>query len=77
MRGRTRSSAVLLGAMLASFVLVSIYVIATRGHGLTGDQVLYNEYGRLFTEGKLWYATVPFGVEHPSAWKAPASAGSR
>jgi 4-amino-4-deoxy-L-arabinose transferase-like glycosyltransferase len=31
----------------------------------------YHLQGVLFTEGKAWWSTTPFGVEHATAWKAP------
>ncbi len=62
----------LAGAMLASAAIVVVYVLVTRGHMLAGDETEYHRQGVFFTEGKLWYSTTPFGVEHASAWKAPA-----
>lgn len=61
----------LAGAMLASAAIVVVYVLATRGHELAGDETEYHLQGVFFTEGKLWWSTTPFGIEHASAWKAP------
>ena len=60
--------------MAASFVIVMIWILATRSQGFGGegsDEVLYNEYGENFRQGQFWWASVPFGIEHASAWKAP------
>lgn len=66
-----RDRAILATAMALSFALVIVYVLATMPNGLAGDQLEYHREGVLFTEGKLWWATAPFGVAHPSAWKTP------
>ncbi len=62
----------LVGAMLASVAIVVVYVLVTGDHELAGDETEYHRQGVFFTEGKPWWSTTPFGVEHASAWKAPA-----
>lgn len=62
----------LAGAMLISAAIVVAYVLVTRGHALAGDETEYHRQGVFFTQGKPWWSTTPFGVEHASAWKAPA-----
>ncbi len=62
----------LAGAMVASVAIVVAYLLLTRGHELAGDETEYHRQGVFFTEGKLWWSTTPFGVEHATAWKAPA-----
>jgi len=52
-------------------VLVLVYVLATRSRELAGDEVIYHEYGVLFTQGDFWYNSTPFGDVHASAWKPP------
>lgn len=66
-----RELQLLAGAMLASFVVVLVYILVTRPHGLTGDEIEYDSEGKFFTQGKLWWSTTPFGIAHASAWKAP------
>lgn len=66
-----RERALLAGAMALSLGLVIVYVLATRAHGLTGDEPEYHAQGVFFTEGKLWWSEAITGEAHPSAWKAP------
>ena len=66
-----RERALLAGAMVASFVVVVVYILVTRPHALTADEVEYNLEGVFFTQGKFWWSTTPFGIAHASAWKAP------
>jgi 4-amino-4-deoxy-L-arabinose transferase-like glycosyltransferase len=66
-----REKLMLAGAMLLGFACVALYVLSNRYHPLIGDMPEYDLQGRLFTEGKAWWSTTPFGVEHPTAWKAP------
>ncbi len=59
------------GALLLSAAIVVVYALATRPNGLEGDQSVYDTYGRLWTEGKLFYSDLPYGIVHASTWKAP------
>ena len=61
----------LAGAMLVGFACVAAYVASNRYHPLVGDMAEYDLQGALFTEGRAWWSTTPFGVEHATAWKAP------
>jgi 4-amino-4-deoxy-L-arabinose transferase-like glycosyltransferase len=47
------------------------YALATHDHALAGDQLEYHQQGVFFTEGHWWWSRTPFGVPHPSLWKAP------
>jgi 4-amino-4-deoxy-L-arabinose transferase-like glycosyltransferase len=58
-------------AALLSTALVAVYAIARDPIPLVGDQIEYHAQGILFTEGRWWWSEAPFGVPHPSAWKAP------
>jgi 4-amino-4-deoxy-L-arabinose transferase-like glycosyltransferase len=66
-----RERLLVLGAMAAGVAVVVLYVLTTRSHPLRGDEVFYDETARFWADGKLWWATVPFGDAHPTAWKPP------
>jgi 4-amino-4-deoxy-L-arabinose transferase-like glycosyltransferase len=66
-----RELLVLAGAMAVSFAIVVVYVIARRHAALVGDQPEYDLQGHFFEMGKWWWSTTPFGIAHPTAWKAP------
>jgi len=61
--------------MVLSAGVVIAYVLLTRSHELTGDEVFYDEQARFFADGMLWWSTAPFDIAHPSAWKAPGYGG--
>jgi 4-amino-4-deoxy-L-arabinose transferase-like glycosyltransferase len=59
-------------AAVALGLLVRIaYAIATHDQSLAGDQLEYHQQGVFFTEGHWWWSRAPFGIPHPSLWKAP------
>jgi 4-amino-4-deoxy-L-arabinose transferase-like glycosyltransferase len=58
-------------AAIVSTALVVVYAIARDPLPLVGDQIEYHAQGVLFTQGHWWWSEAPFGVLHPSAWKAP------
>ena len=58
-------------AMALTAAIVVAYVALVRPDGLPGDQGEYHSEGIFFTQGKLWWSTLPFGEAHASAWKAP------
>ena len=61
-----------LGALLLlSSAVVLVYVAATEPIELRGDMGEYHSEGVFFTEGKAWWTTLPFGIAHAGAWKAP------
>ncbi len=66
-----RERAALVAALALSAAVVVVYAFATRPNGLAGDQSVYDTYGRLWTEGKLFYSDLPYGIVHASTWKAP------
>lgn len=71
-RDASRNERLLLAAaMILSAGIVTVYVLATRGHGLAGDEPEYHAQGVFFTEGRLWWSEAITGEAHPSAWKAP------
>ena len=59
------------GAMALCACIVVAYAIATRPNGLAGDQREYDSAAKLFADGKLFWSTLPFGIEHASMSKAP------
>ena len=69
--GRTERRA-LLGAIALAAAVVVAYVLATHPNRLAGDQIEYHQEGVFFTQGRLWWSTLPFGIPHASMWKAPA-----
>jgi 4-amino-4-deoxy-L-arabinose transferase-like glycosyltransferase len=60
-----------LAAMAAGVAVVVLYVLTTRSHPLSGDEIFYDETARFWADGKLWWGTLPFGEAHPTAWKPP------
>jgi 4-amino-4-deoxy-L-arabinose transferase-like glycosyltransferase len=66
-----RERYLLAAAMALGLAAVLVYLLTTRGHALAGDEVDYHTYGTFFAEGKFWWTESPFGISHPSAWKAP------
>lgn len=66
-----RERLLLLGAMAAGVAVVALYVLTTRSHPLSGDEVFYDETARFWADGKLWWGTPPFGEAHATAWKPP------
>jgi 4-amino-4-deoxy-L-arabinose transferase-like glycosyltransferase len=61
----------LLAAMALSAAIVVAYALLTKPNDLAGDQFVYDDYGRYWIEGKLWWSELPYGIAHASAWKAP------
>jgi 4-amino-4-deoxy-L-arabinose transferase-like glycosyltransferase len=66
-----RERLLVLGAMAAGVAAVVVYVLATRSHPLSGDEIFYDETAAFWADGKLWWTTVPFGEAHATAWKPP------
>jgi 4-amino-4-deoxy-L-arabinose transferase-like glycosyltransferase len=66
-----RELRLVLAAMALSALIVVAYVVATRPNGLEGDQREYHSAAVFFTEGNLFWSTLPFGVPHESMNKAP------
>lgn len=60
------------GLLVLSAAVVLAYVAIRSPIHLAGDMPEYDREGVFFTEGKLWWTTLPFGVAHAGAWKAPA-----
>lgn len=66
--GRTRT---LWAAIGLGLIVRLAYALATHDHALAGDQLEYHQQGVFFTQGHWWWSRTPFGVLHPSLWKAP------
>jgi 4-amino-4-deoxy-L-arabinose transferase-like glycosyltransferase len=47
------------------------YALVTHDHALAGDQLEYHAQGVFFHDGHPWWSRTPFGIPHPSLWKAP------
>ncbi len=56
---------------LLSSAVVGVSILATEPIALLGDMGEYHSEGVFFTEGRPWWTTLPFGVAHAGAWKAP------
>lgn len=61
----------LLGAIALGLVVRVAYVLITHGHTLAGDEPEYEAQARFFSDGHLFWSTLPYGTPHPSVWKAP------
>jgi 4-amino-4-deoxy-L-arabinose transferase-like glycosyltransferase len=68
---RRREQGLVLAAMVLAAVLVLAFVIVRRHHPLAGDAPAYDSEGRFIADGHWWWSTVPYGIAHVSAWKAP------
>lgn len=58
-------------AMFLGLLLRVLYVRATLGHQLAGDEIEHDIIGRLFSEGHFMWSTTPYGDPHPTMTKAP------
>lgn len=71
-RGVPRRELALLTATIVVGVVVRVlYVVLTRHHAIVADQIEYDLEGRFIAAGRWFWSTAPFGIAHPSAWKAP------
>lgn len=57
--------------MVLGLALRLIYVRATLGHTLAGDEIEYDVIARLFADGHFMWTTSPYGDPHPTMIKAP------
>jgi 4-amino-4-deoxy-L-arabinose transferase-like glycosyltransferase len=67
----SRERRLVCGAVVLGLVLRIAYVVISRHQGLAGDQVGYDDQGRLFAAGHPFWAYEPYGIAHASAIKAP------
>lgn len=67
-RGERR---ILLALMALGLAVRIAIVIVDRRHGLAGDEVTYDRYGRFAAQGRWLWATEPYGIPHASFWKMP------
>jgi 4-amino-4-deoxy-L-arabinose transferase-like glycosyltransferase len=51
--------------------LTVFYVLSSRHLPLRGDEIEYDIEGRFIAIGHPFWTTTPYGIAHPSAWKAP------
>lgn len=72
LEGIPRAERRLLVAAVVLGVLVRLaYALATHDRPLMGDQLEYHAQGVFFHDGHPWWSRAPFGIPHPSLWKAP------
>ena len=61
----------LVGALVLAFIVRLVYLSITHDHALAGDEIEYHREGVLFADGHPFWSDTPYGIERPSAWKAP------
>lgn len=61
----------LLAAVVLGVLARVAYVLLTHDAPLKGDQLEYHAQGVFFHDGHAWWSRTPFGIPHPSLWKAP------
>jgi 4-amino-4-deoxy-L-arabinose transferase-like glycosyltransferase len=61
----------LIGAIAVGFAVQLAYILTTRHLTLAGDEPEYLSEARLIAHGHLFYTTLPYGILHAGAWKAP------
>lgn len=67
----SREVTILAAIVLVGFVIRVIYVVASRGFLLAGDQAEYDAIGRAATDGHWFHTTFPYGQLHASAARPP------
>lgn len=58
-------------AMALALVLRLVYVALTQDDKLVGDGIEYDSEARFIADGKWFWTTLPYGIPHAGAWKAP------
>lgn len=66
-----RDARFLAGVMLVGLAIRVAYVLLTLDQPLRGDAPEYHLQGSFLTDGKWFWSTTPYGIAHPSLWKAP------
>src|SRR5581483_7811458 len=61
----------LAGALALALAVRLAYVLATSHYPLAGDQIEYDLEGQFIAHGKLFWTSLPYGIPHAGAWKAP------
>lgn len=67
----SREAWLLLAAIVAGLAVRVVYVILFRHAALAGDEVEYDAEGQFIAHGHFFWTTVPYGIAHAGAWKAP------
>ncbi|MGI8631332.1 MAG: glycosyltransferase family 39 protein [Solirubrobacterales bacterium] len=62
-------------AVVLGVALRLLVVVVTKGHVLNGDEIEYDIQGRFTAAGQWFWSTTPYGIPHPSLWKAPVYPG--
>jgi 4-amino-4-deoxy-L-arabinose transferase-like glycosyltransferase len=58
-------------AVAVGLVVRLCYALITHDNALRGDALEYDMQGAFFADGHAWWSRTPFGIPHPSLWKAP------
>jgi 4-amino-4-deoxy-L-arabinose transferase-like glycosyltransferase len=66
-----RELQVLVAVVVLGLVIRVVYVLATRGFLLAGDQAEYDAIGRAAADGHWFHTTFPYGELHASAARPP------
>jgi 4-amino-4-deoxy-L-arabinose transferase-like glycosyltransferase len=66
-----RERLLLTGAILVGVAVRLVYVLATRHVHLAGDELEFDAEGWLIAHGHFFWTTLPYGIPHAGAWKAP------
>jgi 4-amino-4-deoxy-L-arabinose transferase-like glycosyltransferase len=66
-----RERALLVTAVVLGLAVQLAYVLSTRHLALAGDEPEYVSEAKLIASGHLFYTTLPYGILHAGAWKAP------
>ncbi|MDQ6605112.1 MAG: glycosyltransferase family 39 protein [Actinomycetota bacterium] len=61
----------LAGAVALGLAVRLIYVLSTQHYPLFGDPAEYDAEGQLIAHGHLFWTSLPYGIPHAGAWKAP------
>jgi 4-amino-4-deoxy-L-arabinose transferase-like glycosyltransferase len=67
-----RERALLAGAIVLGLAVQFAYVLAIAHYKLAGDAPEYDAEAQLIAHGHLFYTSLPYGILHAGAWKAPA-----
>lgn len=66
-----RDLRLLAAALVLALVVRIVYWAFTNDHTLAGDEIEYHREGILWAEGHPFWSDAVYGIERPSAWKAP------
>lgn len=58
-------------ALVLALIVRLAYWAVTNDHTLAGDEIEYHREGLLWADGHPFWSDAVYGIERPSAWKAP------